>query len=153
MNFDHFYHVLSILKEISKLTVRSSSQAFNKTFRAHTAVLLPQVSSSCNDCGHHPRYASSPVSSAIADLSEKGMAKQLQTPFATHWGNAFLLKNYGCESFNFSRTHSVDFCFPRRMESSDHSYKWCRFWSVKLMDTLMTQTDCWDQPNMWRTGV
>ena len=47
-------------------------------------MLLPPVSSNCNDRDHSPRHGSSFVPSAMADLSEGDVAKQLQTPVATH---------------------------------------------------------------------
>ena len=51
------------------------------------------VSSSCNDCSHRPGHVSSLFSSAVANLSEREMVKQLQTSFATHRvNNVFIEK-------------------------------------------------------------
>ena len=62
------------------------------------------VSSSCNDWSDHCRHVSSLVSSCIANLNQRDMAKQLLTPLRLIARMNFSLKNYSCKLFNLTAT-------------------------------------------------
>ena len=59
-------------------------------------VINCSVSSSCNDCSNHWRHGSSLVSSCIANLNQRDMAKQLLTPLRLISRINFSSKNYSC---------------------------------------------------------
>ena len=67
-------------------------------------VIKCSVSSSCNDRRSHWRHACSLVSSSIANLNQRDMAKQLLTPLQLTARMNFSLKNYICKLFNLTWT-------------------------------------------------
>ena len=56
------------------------------------------------DRSNHLRHVSSLVSSCIANLNLRDMAKQLLTALRLISHMSFSLKNYSCELVNFTRT-------------------------------------------------
>ena len=67
-------------------------------------VINCSVSSSCNDRSNQLRHVSSLVSSCIAKLNLRDMAKQLLTPLRLIAHMNFSLKNYSCELVNLTGT-------------------------------------------------
>ena len=89
-------------------SVPSSSdirEHFDYNITSLTGIVINcSVSSSCNDRSNRWRHVSSLVSSCIADLNLRVMAKQLLTPLRLIAHMNFSLKNYSCELVNLTRT-------------------------------------------------
>ena len=67
-------------------------------------VIYCSVSSSSNDLSNHWRHVSSLVSSCIANLNQRDMAKQLLTSLRLIASMNFSLKYCSCELFNLTGT-------------------------------------------------
>ena len=74
---------------------------FDYIIASFTGIVINcSVSSSCNDRSHHWKHVSSLVSSCIATLNQRDVAKQLLTPLRLTVRKNFSLKTYSCELFN-----------------------------------------------------
>ena len=94
-------------KHVSDSVPNSSDtrEHFDYNIASLTGIVINcSVSSSCNDRSNHWRHFSSLVSSCIANLNLRDMAKQLLTPLRLIAHMNFSLKNYSCELVNLIGT-------------------------------------------------
>ena len=80
-------------------------ERFVSNITSFTSIVINySVSYSCNDHSHHYRYVSSLVSSCVANLTQRVMAKQLLTPLRLIAPMNVSLKNYCCKLFKAAIT-------------------------------------------------